>query len=46
MLEGGQMGKRIVSILCGVLLVLCLGHVSALAAGSDDSQEVSNAQVV
>lgn len=39
------MGKRIVSILCGVLLVLCLGHVSALAAGSDDSQEVSNVQV-
>ena len=30
------MGKRIVSILCGALLVLCLGHVYALAAGSDE----------
>lgn len=39
------MGKRIVSILCGALLVLCLGHVYALAAGSDDSREVSNTQV-
>ena len=39
------MRKRTLSVLCGVLLVLCLGHVSAFAAGSDDSQEASDAQI-
>lgn len=44
-IEGGQMRKRVLSVLCGTLLVLCLGHASAFAAGSDDSREVSDAQV-
>lgn len=39
------MRKRTLSVLCGVLLVLCLGHVSAFAAGSDNSQEASDAQI-